>query len=163
MAVVDDHKVDGLILIPPVETDPVLEQLAPAGVPVVLVDRVLSTGHRARDLPVEPGGSVDPYARPAAFTGKGAGGPCTDTPLTVSSPFRLRPFAPTRKWTKDTGPERKWTTRRYPGNLHHPRVGVEERKLAVGDEVSHDEGPLANAPKPLSALQIRQLRPLRDR
>jgi len=37
-------RTDGLILIPPVETDPVLEQLAPAGVPVVLVDRVLATG-----------------------------------------------------------------------------------------------------------------------
>jgi LacI family transcriptional regulator len=37
-------RTDGLILIPPVETDPVLDQLALAGVPVVLVDRVLSTG-----------------------------------------------------------------------------------------------------------------------
>ncbi|MEP7191647.1 MAG: LacI family DNA-binding transcriptional regulator [Actinomycetota bacterium] len=35
-------RTDGLILIPPIETDPVLEQLA--AVPVVLVDRVLSTG-----------------------------------------------------------------------------------------------------------------------
>jgi LacI family transcriptional regulator len=35
---------DGLILIPPIETDPVLDQLALARVPVVLVDRVLSTG-----------------------------------------------------------------------------------------------------------------------
>ena len=35
---------DGLILIPPIETDPVLDQLVLAGVPVVLVDRVLSTG-----------------------------------------------------------------------------------------------------------------------
>jgi len=37
-------RTDGLILIPPIETDPVLEHLALAGVPVVLVDRVLSTG-----------------------------------------------------------------------------------------------------------------------
>jgi ribokinase len=37
-------RTDGLILIPPIETDPVLDQLAPAGVPTVLVDRVLSTG-----------------------------------------------------------------------------------------------------------------------
>lgn len=37
-------RTDGLILIPPVETDPVLDQLALARVPVVLVDRVLSTG-----------------------------------------------------------------------------------------------------------------------
>jgi LacI family transcriptional regulator len=37
-------RTDGLILIPPVETDPVLHQLARSGVPVVLVDRVLSTG-----------------------------------------------------------------------------------------------------------------------
>lgn len=37
-------RTDGLILIPPVETDPVMDQLALAGVPVVLVDRVLSTG-----------------------------------------------------------------------------------------------------------------------
>jgi LacI family transcriptional regulator len=37
-------RTDGLILIPPIETDPVLEQLAMARVPVVLVDRVLSTG-----------------------------------------------------------------------------------------------------------------------
>ncbi len=37
-------RTDGLILIPPVETDPVLVQIALAGVPVVLVDRVLSTG-----------------------------------------------------------------------------------------------------------------------
>jgi len=37
-------RTDGLILIPPSETDPVLEQIALARVPVVLVDRVLSTG-----------------------------------------------------------------------------------------------------------------------
>ena len=37
-------RTDGLILIPPIETDPVLDQLALARVPVVLVDRVLSTG-----------------------------------------------------------------------------------------------------------------------
>jgi LacI family transcriptional regulator len=37
-------RTDGLILIPPVETDPVLDQLALVGVPVVFVDRVLSTG-----------------------------------------------------------------------------------------------------------------------
>ena len=37
-------RTDGLILIPPVETDPVLELLALARVPVVLVDRVLSAG-----------------------------------------------------------------------------------------------------------------------
>jgi len=37
-------RTDGLILIPPIETDPVLDQHALAGVPVVLVDRVLSTG-----------------------------------------------------------------------------------------------------------------------
>lgn len=37
-------RTDGLILIPPVETDPVLDQLALGRVPVVLVDRVLSTG-----------------------------------------------------------------------------------------------------------------------
>jgi LacI family transcriptional regulator len=37
-------RTDGLILIPPIETDPVLHQLARSGVPVVLVDRVLSTG-----------------------------------------------------------------------------------------------------------------------
>lgn len=45
-ALVDDlvSRTDGLILIPPIETDPVLEQLALARVPVVLVDRVLSIG-----------------------------------------------------------------------------------------------------------------------
>jgi LacI family transcriptional regulator len=45
-ALVDDlvSRTDGLILIPPVETDPVLDQLALARVPVVLVDRVLSSG-----------------------------------------------------------------------------------------------------------------------
>jgi len=37
-------RTDGLILIPPIETDPVLDQGALVGVPVVLVDRVLSTG-----------------------------------------------------------------------------------------------------------------------
>ena len=37
-------RADGLILIPPIETDPVLDQVALVGVPVVLVDRVLSTG-----------------------------------------------------------------------------------------------------------------------
>jgi LacI family transcriptional regulator len=37
-------RTDGLILIPPIETDPVLDQLALVGIPVVLVDRVLSTG-----------------------------------------------------------------------------------------------------------------------
>lgn len=37
-------RTDGLILIPPIETDPVLDQVALVGVPVVLVDRVLSTG-----------------------------------------------------------------------------------------------------------------------
>jgi LacI family transcriptional regulator len=37
-------RTDGLILIPPVETDPVLDQLALTGVPTVLVDRLLSTG-----------------------------------------------------------------------------------------------------------------------
>ena len=36
-------RTDGLILIPPVETDPVLDQLVLDRVPVVLVDRVLST------------------------------------------------------------------------------------------------------------------------
>ena len=40
-------RTDGLILIPPIETDPVLHQLARSGVPVVLVDRVLSTGPEA--------------------------------------------------------------------------------------------------------------------
>ena len=37
-------RTDGLILIPPIETDPVLDMVALAGVPAVLVDRVLSTG-----------------------------------------------------------------------------------------------------------------------
>jgi len=37
-------RIDGLILIPPVETDPVLDQVALAGIPVVLVDRLLSAG-----------------------------------------------------------------------------------------------------------------------
>jgi LacI family transcriptional regulator len=37
-------RTDGLILIPPIETDPVLDQPALAGVPTVLVDRILSTG-----------------------------------------------------------------------------------------------------------------------
>src|SRR5665648_456008 len=37
-------RTDGLILTPPIETDPVLDQLALVGIPVVLVDRVLSTG-----------------------------------------------------------------------------------------------------------------------
>ena len=37
-------RTDGLILIPPIETDPVLDQRALVGVPVVLVDRVLNTG-----------------------------------------------------------------------------------------------------------------------
>ena len=37
-------RTDGLILIRPSETDPVLEQITLARVPVVLVDRVLSTG-----------------------------------------------------------------------------------------------------------------------
>ena len=37
-------RTDGLILIPPIETDPVLNEGALVGVPVVLVDRVLSTG-----------------------------------------------------------------------------------------------------------------------
>ena len=37
-------RTDGLILIPPIETDPVLDQLALVGIPVVLVDLVLSTG-----------------------------------------------------------------------------------------------------------------------
>jgi LacI family transcriptional regulator len=40
-------RTDGLILIPPIETDPVLHQLSRSGVPVVLVDRVLSTGPEA--------------------------------------------------------------------------------------------------------------------
>ena len=37
-------RTDGLILIPPVETDPVLDEPALSGVPVVLVDRALTTG-----------------------------------------------------------------------------------------------------------------------
>lgn len=37
-------RTDGLILIPPIETDPVLDRLTLARVPVVLVDRLLSTG-----------------------------------------------------------------------------------------------------------------------
>jgi LacI family transcriptional regulator len=37
-------RADGLILIPPIETDPVLSQLSLAGVPAVLADRRLSTG-----------------------------------------------------------------------------------------------------------------------
>ena len=47
--------------------------------------------------------------------------------------------------------------------LHHARVRVEELKFAVGDEVPYDEGPLANAPKPFSPLQIGQLGALSHR
>lgn len=36
-------------------------------------------------------------------------------------------------------------------------------KLTVCDEVSHDEGTLADPPEPLTTLQIRQLNPLGHR
>lgn len=47
-------------------------------------------------------------------------------------------------------------------DLHHSRVCVEARKLAVGDHMTHDKTALTNAPEPFSALQIRQLGPLSD-
>jgi hypothetical protein len=49
------------------------------------------------------------------------------------------------------------------GFFAHARVRVEQRKLAIGDQVPHDEGPLADASKPFSPLQIGQLRPFCDR
>ena len=46
-------RTDGLILIPPIETDPVLDQRALVGVPVVLVDRVLNTGANVDSVVVD--------------------------------------------------------------------------------------------------------------
>jgi hypothetical protein len=41
---------------------------------------------------------------------------------------------------------RAFRIRELAGDLHHAKVRVEERKLTVGDEVSHDESSLANSP-----------------